>query len=148
MGFFGFWGCSLLGGQKSTPSLNLAQLYLTQRRSKKYMNHVTHPFSSADISIFSPEISKICYIKKYRYRLYFDTWFLSILTFLESLYIVIVNMVKILMMSAKMATTTLLKRLLRHIFFIWRHKENFVTWLKFILCMWSGDQSLVTLAFV
>ena len=28
------------------------QLYLSQRRSKKYMNHVTHPLSSADISIF------------------------------------------------------------------------------------------------
>ena len=71
------------GVQKGPPSLksvtyillrwNLAQLYLTQWRSKKYMNHVTHPWSSADISIFSPEISKFCYIKKYRYRLYVDT---------------------------------------------------------------------------
>ena len=31
---------------------NLAQLYLTQI-SKKYMNHVAHPFSSADISSFA-----------------------------------------------------------------------------------------------
>ena len=31
------------------------------------------PLSSADISIFSPEISKFCYIKKYRYSLHFDT---------------------------------------------------------------------------
>ena len=54
---------------------NLAQLYLTQRRSKKYMNHVTHPLSSADISIFSPEISKFCYIKKCRYRLHFGPQF-------------------------------------------------------------------------
>ena len=81
------WACSWIGegggGGKVPPSLksvthilqwsNLAQLYLTQRSSKKYMNHVTHPLSSADISIFSPEISKFCYIKKYRYRLYFDT---------------------------------------------------------------------------
>ena len=52
---------------------NLPQLYLTQRRSKKHMNHLTNPLSSADISIFSPEISKFCYIKKYRYRLQFDT---------------------------------------------------------------------------
>ena len=52
---------------------NLAELYLTQGRPKKYTNHVTHPLSSADISIFSPEISKFCYIKKYRYRLDFDT---------------------------------------------------------------------------
>ena len=52
---------------------NVAQLYLTQRRSKKYMNQVTHPLSSPDISIFSPEISKFRYIKKYRYSLYFGT---------------------------------------------------------------------------
>ena len=37
------------------------------------MNHVAHPFSSADISNFSPEISKFSYIKKYMYRLQFDT---------------------------------------------------------------------------
>ena len=58
-----FRGYSRMGrGQKGPPflksvkhilqCLNLAQLYLTQRRSKKYMNHVTHPLSSADISIF------------------------------------------------------------------------------------------------
>ena len=41
------------------------------QRSKKYVNHVTHLLSSADISIFSPEISNICHIKKYRYRLHF-----------------------------------------------------------------------------
>ena len=53
---------------------NLPQLYLTQRRSKNYMDHMTHSLSSAEISsIFSPEISKFCFIKKYRYRLYFDT---------------------------------------------------------------------------
>ena len=72
-----------LGKAKKAPSLksvthilqrwNLAQLYLAQRRSKKYMNHVTDPLSSADISIFSPEITKFCYIKKYIYRLHFDT---------------------------------------------------------------------------
>ena len=31
------------------------------------------PLSSADIDIFSPVISKFCYIKKYRYRFHFDT---------------------------------------------------------------------------
>ena len=72
------------------------------------MNHVTHPLSSPD-SIFSPEISKFCYIKKYRYRLHVDTKFRIRLTFLESLKIVLISMVKILMMSAKMATPGLLK---------------------------------------
>ena len=37
------------------------------------MNHVELPFNSADISVFLPEDRKLCYIKKYRYRLDFDT---------------------------------------------------------------------------
>ena len=45
------------------------------------MNHVTHPQSSTDISIFSPEISNSCYIKKYRYRLHFGTQFLIFFNF-------------------------------------------------------------------
>ena len=48
------------------------------------MNHVTHPLSSADINIFSTEISKFCYIKKYRFILHFDTYFLTLLAFFES----------------------------------------------------------------
>ena len=36
-------------------------------------NHVTNPLSSANISVFSPEISKFRYIKKYRYSLHSDT---------------------------------------------------------------------------
>ena len=73
------------------------------------MNHVKHPLSSADISIYFTEISKFCYIKKYRYRFYLDTYFLTLLTFLELLRIFLINMVKILMMSAKMASPGLLK---------------------------------------
>ena len=69
-----FRGCSQMrrSQKATTPSLksvtnilqkwNLAQLYLKED-SKKYMNLVSHPLSSADISIFSPEISKFCYIK-------------------------------------------------------------------------------------
>ena len=72
------------------------------------MNHVTHPLSFADTSIFLLEISKFCYIKKYRYRFHLDTQFLILLTFLDSLRISLINMVTILMMSAKMATSGLL----------------------------------------
>ena len=68
------------------------------------MNYVTHPLSSADISNFLPEISKFCYIKKYMYRFNFDTKFPILLTFPESLKIVLIKKVRILMMSAKMAT--------------------------------------------
>ena len=73
------------------------------------MNHVTHPISPADISNFSPEISQVIYIKKYMYRLHFDSKFLIVLTFLESLKIVLVKKITILMMPAKMGTSGLLK---------------------------------------
>ena len=81
MGLFGTahgWG-----DKKASPSLksvthilqrwNLEQIYLTYRRPQKYMNHLTHPLSSADISIFSSEIRKFCNIRKYKYRLNFGT---------------------------------------------------------------------------
>ena len=73
------------------------------------MNYVIHPMSPAGISNFLPEISKFCYIKKYMYRLHFDTKFLILLAFLESLKIVLIKKVTILMMPAKMATPGLLK---------------------------------------
>ena len=65
------------------------------------MNHVTHPMIPADISNFSPEISKFVYTKKYMYRLHLDTKFLILLTFLVSLRIILIKKVIILMMSAK-----------------------------------------------
>ena len=103
-------------GQKGPPLLksvtrtllwwNLAELYL--RRTKKYMNHVTHSLCSANISIFSLEISKSCYIKKYRYTLNFDAQFFS-----SNLFRVykgfLIDMGIILMMSAKMTTLAFLK---------------------------------------
>ena len=52
-------------GTKKAPSLeyvlyilqwwHLVQLYFTQRKSKKYINHVTRHLSSADIVNFSPK---------------------------------------------------------------------------------------------
>ena len=108
------------GRQKGLPSLkplrhipqwwNMAQLYPTWKRFKKYMNHVRYPLSSAEMSNFSPEIRKFCYIEKYMFRLHFDTKFLIILTFPESLKIVLIKKVTILMMLPKMATSGLLKR--------------------------------------
>ena len=41
--------------------------------------------SSAGINTFLPEISDLSYIKKYRYRLHLNTYFLILLAFLESL---------------------------------------------------------------
>ena len=73
------------------------------------MNHMTHPFGSAKISIFLPEMSKFGYIKKYRHIFHLDAQFLILLTFLESLRVVIINKIKILMMSVKITTPGLLK---------------------------------------
>ena len=76
------------------------------------MNHVTHILSSADISIFSREVSNFCYIKKYRYRLDFDTRFLILLTFPEPLKNILINLIIILIMSAKVCTPGFLKRMI------------------------------------
>ena len=79
-----FFGGLLMEGsaQKGPPSLKyvthiLQWLNLTSytlpKEDPKNMNHLIHPSSSVDISIFSLEISKFCYIKKYGYRLHFVT---------------------------------------------------------------------------
>ena len=81
MGFFGAahgrWGCKKATFPKichtypTMMKLSTVTPYLN--KIQKYMNYVTHPLISADISIFSPEISKFWSIKKYKYRLRFDT---------------------------------------------------------------------------
>ena len=106
--------CSQMGGEQKIchayPAImELGTVIPCVKMIQKYMNHVTHSSSSADISIFSSEISNFCYIKKYSYRLDIDTWFLVLLTYFESLKIFLINMVVILMMSAKMATLGFLK---------------------------------------
>ena len=73
------------------------------------MNNVTHLLTSANISIFSTEISKFCYIKNYRYGLHFSAYILIVLALIESLKICLINLVIILMMPAKMATPGFLK---------------------------------------
>ena len=56
-------------------------------------------------------------------RLHFGASFLILLTFFESLKIVLINMVTIFMMSAKMAALSLHKIKVLH-------QQNFKTWLK------------------
>ena len=80
MGFFG--ATHGFGGPFWPPLPKIRHTYPTMmklgtvipylRKIKKCINHVRHPLSSADSSIFSPEISKFFYIKKYTYRLDFD----------------------------------------------------------------------------
>ena len=81
MGFFGAprgWGKGFW-----LPFPKIFHTYLTMmklgtvipylRKIQKIYKSRDTPLISADVSIFSPEISKFCYIKKYRYRLDFDT---------------------------------------------------------------------------
>ena len=75
-----FWDCLRMKGGQKGPFSNLSHISCNDETWQSYSlpkekpkNHVTHPLNSADISIFSPEISKFCYIKKYRYRLHFGS---------------------------------------------------------------------------
>ena len=80
-----FRGCSRMGwGAKRPPIPKICYTYPTimklsillpqlKNTSKKDVNQVTRPLSSANISIFSPRIGKFWFIKKYRYRLHFKT---------------------------------------------------------------------------
>ena len=79
-----FWGCSRIGGPTSpSPHPKICHTYPTMVKlgtdipylemiQKIYESRVRF-LSSADISIFSPEISKFCYVGKYRYRFHFDS---------------------------------------------------------------------------
>ena len=71
-----------------------------------YPSPVESEASSFDISIFSPGIS---HIRRYSYRLHFDALFLILLTFFESLRVVLKNMVPLLMISAKLSTLVFLE---------------------------------------
>ena len=79
------------------------------KKIQKMYESSAHPLISSDISIFAPKIRKFCYINKYRYRFHFKTWFLILLAFLEFSKTFLINLVIILMMSAKMTTPGLLK---------------------------------------
>ena len=67
MGLFGAAHGSGGGGKKaSLPKICRTYLAIIKlgtvisylKKIKKYLNHVTHPLCSAEISVFSPEISK------------------------------------------------------------------------------------------
>ena len=86
----GFFGTAHEWGVKKAPHPKICHTYPTLmklgtvvpclKKIQKYINHVAHLLSSADISIFSPKISNFCYIRKYSYRLHFNACFLGFLT--------------------------------------------------------------------
>ena len=69
------------GSQKGIPLPKICLTYPTVMKlgtvipylKKIQRVYEPRPLNFADISIFSPEISKFCYIKKYGYRLHFST---------------------------------------------------------------------------
>ena len=118
----GLFGLLTNGGGAKSPHFRLSRICHTQptlmklgtvipylKKIQKHINHVIHPLSSADIRIFSPKINNFCCIRKRRYRLHFNAKFLILLTSFESLKFVLINMVAILMRSAKLATLDLLE---------------------------------------
>ena len=74
------WCCG--GGTKASLFPKICHTYLTMmkpgtvipylKKIQKIYESRDIPLNFADISIFSPETSKFCYIKKYRYRLQFS----------------------------------------------------------------------------
>ena len=115
-----FRDCSRMGGAKRPPLLKICctnhtvmklgtLIPLIPKGDPKTIWITWHVPLVLLTSTFLPEITKFCYIKKYKYRFHLDTKLLTLLTFLESLRIVLINVVKIMMMSAKMATSGLLE---------------------------------------
>ena len=106
----GFFGAAHGRGKicQIYPTMMKLRPVIPYLKKVKKIHHMTHPLSSAD-SIFSPEISNFCYMKKYRYRLHFDKQFLILLTFRQSLNIFLINLVIIFMITAEMASPGPLK---------------------------------------
>ena len=108
------------GGQKG-PLSKIFHSYPTMTKLKlgtviPYLKNPQKIYESRDTLLelcwhqhFSSEISKFCYIRKYRYKLHFGTELLILLTFFESSNIFLISMVTILMMSAKLVSLGLLK---------------------------------------
>ena len=63
---------------------------LPERESKTYKRE-TNALSCSDSSIFSSDARKLCYIRKYRYRLHFGTKFLILLIVFDSLKILLIK---------------------------------------------------------
>ena len=79
-----FRGCSRMGGAFWPPKIGhtypsimkLGIVIPYPEKIQNFLNYVTDILRSPDISIFSPENSKFCYIKKYRCRLYIHNFYL------------------------------------------------------------------------
>ena len=102
VGIFGAaHGC---GGEKKAPHNKIYHTYPTMMK----LGTVIPCLKKIQKIYKSCEISNFCCIKKYTYRLHLNTC-LILWTFFESLRVALINVVAILMTSAKLATPGLLK---------------------------------------
>ena len=148
------------GGVQKSPALksvthilkwwNLAQLYLIERRSRKYMNYVTHHLRYADIS------HQHVFTENQEIQVLVPFWCIISNSFklFWGVLDILINMVTMWMMSAKMFTLGLLKiryfevKLTTSNILLWHHQQIFFYVTQVTLYMWSCDQNLVTLAFL
>ena len=116
-----FRGCSRMGGGLFGPPLSkIRHTYPTMMKlgtvipylrkiQKMYKSRDTYFDSCRHQRFFTGNQQILPHQEVHIRRLDFDTEFLILLTFLESLVIVLINMVTILMISAKITTPGLLK---------------------------------------
>ena len=104
-------------GGKKAPLLKVCHTYPTimtlcsytlPKEDPKNISITWHiPWVLLTSTLFHQKSANFCYIKKYRYRLHFDTWFLILLFSIWRFFLI--NLVIVLMMSAKIATPGLFK---------------------------------------
>ena len=70
-------------------------------------SHLDTPLEFCWHQYFSPEISNFFYIGKYIQKLHCNIFFPTLLIFIESIKVVLINMVTILMISAKLTSPDL-----------------------------------------
>ena len=75
----------------------------------EHTNHLTNLAGSADIIIFSPEISRVFYIDRMQRQIAFCYIISNSFNFFDSLKIFLTNIVAVLMMSTKKASLGLIK---------------------------------------
>ena len=83
------------------------QLWLTQKRSKKYINHVTHTLLTSEFFHLKPAATFVISRNTAIDCILIHNFYFS--NFFQSLKVVLIIIVAILMMSAKLATLGLLK---------------------------------------
>ena len=109
-------GCSWIGGNKvllpkichAYPDMMKLGTVVSKKDKKKLKNHVTHILSSIDTIIFHQESANIAISRNTDtdWILIYNSDFCNIF---ESLKVVLINMVKILVIPAKLSTQGLLK---------------------------------------